>query len=413
MIIGNFIWGRISAVKQLQLIRKKEAEKLLRYCEKFRLDAVCEAELIKHSDEWENLLEAYIRRYATFTDENNILFVENSGRHPRLLEVFTEAFDSNGWCPSLLLMLLLLEKAEQVWETGETFKHFYGKISHRNSLIQEIANSGNFQMICRFLDFFPKPVYKNDYTIEIESRALWEQFFKTVSLASQKKYFSVSPKNLSEDLQDILQAYGKWDLINQLNLKHKQFKINSLSSFKFFVDYNRNNLDVLKIFLQHNDISKEFRQSLQDYRQWFAVNIYLDLFDNFVFTEPEAFCDFLGNCPEGRYKKYSVSVRAEAGLFKPENHKLLLDYASHDGRSWFKYRENRLRFVMMADIYPQQVEKYLQVNGRELLLSNAVFFCRKFVKRRKECCLKLRTGAFCWNTANKFSFGIMKMSIVF
>ena len=84
------------------------------------------------------------------------------------------------------------------------------------------------------------------------------------------------------------------------------------------------------------------------------------------FAQLDDYCRIWTACPQYR-KRYLVSEAVEAAFLLPENRDVLLQFLGHGGR--FQHHENEFRFLMMNDLYPQEVDNYLEKFGKDLNLT--------------------------------------------
>ena len=84
------------------------------------------------------------------------------------------------------------------------------------------------------------------------------------------------------------------------------------------------------------------------------------------FAQLDDYCRIWMACPQYR-NRYHISQKVEADFLLPGNRGFLLPFLKQSGR--FRYHENEFRFLMMNNLYPQEVSNYLENFGKDMNLT--------------------------------------------
>ena len=108
------------------------------------------------------------------------------------------------------------------------------------------------------------------------------------------------------------------------------------------------------------------------------------------FAQLDDYCRIWTACPQYR-KRYHIFQKVEAEFLLPENRGLLLQFLEQDGR--FQYHENEFRFLMMNNLYPQEVSNYLEKFGKDMNLTEEEL--RKLFSQNPKAvrCVKVNTSS--------------------
>ncbi len=103
-------------------------------------------------------------------------------------------------------------------------------------------------------------------------------------------------------------------------------------------------------------------------KAWNFVGAYLEKYGNAIlkFDQLDEYFHVWLACPQYR-DRYLVSKEVEAAFLLPENRDVLLQFLGNMGR--FQHHENEFRFLTGYEIYPQEVDKYLEKFGKDLNLT--------------------------------------------
>ena len=364
MFIGNILIGKPDSARQIELIQKKELKKLQIFSKHYRLDKSAEAILIMYPEGLENFLKAHLAKYKVFLSNNNLLFIYHIEKHPDLASEFIKNFSEYGGAEDGLydVMEKFLEIADKFPEAQTAFQEMYQHFCDtiKSQFIDRILKNDKDEQILTFTSWYPEKMRLGD-----SNMLRFEEFVSRNSLETFKQYIDTDDKPLYEKQQLHLQKMKRWDCVNACILKHRKFLIEELPLFAEFLEYNRTDIEIVKVYLKHNELPKPFQHYLLEKRSWQLIKHYCQEHNDFVFSEPKGYCRYLEACMP-KTGNYRVTETAEKGIFESEYEKVLLSCAQGN---CILFRNHKIRFLKYYGRYPREVTEYIQKYGKELNLS--------------------------------------------
>ena len=341
MILGHIIIGTVNAEQQIKFVRDKELKKLWTLLKKRRLDEVAEAEMIEHPEGLEDFIKAYLQKYKVFVKDNNKLFVQKHAGHPGLFAVFCEVFDysQSDEKAGYEIMLSLVkqagiypDEAQKIWPLVKAYFRKYGYIQ---------AYFAQLDDYCRIWTACPQ--YRKRYLV---SEAVEAAFL------------------LPENRDVLLQFLGHGG-----RFQHHENEFRFFAGYEIYPQQAGEYLAKFgKELVLTEDEWKKLLVCLLKQKAWNFVGAYLEKYGNAIlkFDQLDEYFHVWLVCPQYR-DRYLVSKAVEAAFLLPENRDVLLQFLGHGGR--FQHHENEFRFLMMNDLYPQEVDNYLEKFGKDLNLT--------------------------------------------
>lgn len=227
----------------------------------------------------------------------------------------------------------------------------YGAFQNENNDLFVKHHRTNKELLLLFLQVV-QPDF--DYMMEMlqlfkdypQAGELFKQSFEKLSEADKTEFI-----NLLKQDKNLFCVF--WKLI--------PIEITEVSLFEAFLDYYRNQSDVLKSYLSMFNLSQDFQKVLQRKQLWLLIKVYGDIHQDFLFSNPVDYCAF---CRTELQMKFSVTVSAEAGIFEDEV--MLLDLAA---RNCIFNHENKIRFIRLYERYLAEVEQYLSKYEQNLQIT--------------------------------------------
>ena len=148
------------------------------------------------------------------------------------------------------------------------------------------------------------------------------------------------------------------------------------NEFRFlmgYVNYPQLVEKYLKHFGKKLVLMSAERDKLVDYhidqKVWRFLGEWLENSDSLglIFDSVEGYVGMMVHYPQ-YFERYEVSKEIEACFFAAENQKVLFQFLKQGGR--FQHHENEFRFLMMNNLYPQEVSDYLEKFGKVLRLTD-------------------------------------------
>lgn len=218
---------------------------------------------------------------------NNLLFIYHIEKHPDLASEFIKNFSEYGGAEDGLydVMEKFLEIADKFPEAQTAFQEMYQHFCDtiKSQFIDRILKNDKDEQILTFTSWYPEKMRLGD-----SNMLRFEEFISRNSLETFKQYIDTDDKPLYEKQQLHLQKMKRWDCVNACILKHRKFLIEELPLFAEFLEYNRTDIEIVKVYLKHNELPKPFQHYLLEKRSWQLIKHYCQEHNDFVFSEPKA-----------------------------------------------------------------------------------------------------------------------------
>ena len=339
MFIGNFLIGSLKPAQQLELVQAKNLKKLQIFCKKERLDIVAEDELFDNPEGLETLLADYLQRYSIREE------LQRKLQQKKLLSQIKIYCDNHDdFCFS--------EPSAYC-----TYLKDYGEAQNDYKVTKEAESilfaSGNETLLLKMAADNRIFIREN----KIRFLKLYRSYPKEI-----EKYQSQYDKNISWSVDEQFEVVkGNIRLI--FGLENVFFKTEAL----LFEPENESVLleyaSTRRFFHHGNEMrfllmGKKHPTEVEQYFAKYGKNISLTDYEQFYVVKENIRVIF-------RLK--DVFLKTEALLLEPENESVLLEYAST--RRFF-YHDNEMRFLLMGQKHPTEVEKYLTKYGKNISLTD-------------------------------------------
>lgn len=340
MIIGNIVLTRESVDKEIALLKRKNFKKISNYLNVYRFSIEAEDFLVAHPDELWEILLLYLKTYKYFAKEYSIAALLY-----RLFEIYAYRNDSNDfenyryileYHKSVVKMVGVLEKFGDLLLTRDikVLNCYIKKVSAKNVVLTDnvfkiFVNFGDIPTIMKYLSAHSISKSSKSYLAKLKQ---WELLNACSDICPDLEF------NSEDDLAEYYEynmVNNQWDIFKKLtaafNVPTKTatalFRPENASFFHMYIDCTR------KKRFGNGDIEFKFLMMFEQY--WNEISSYV--------------------------KKYAsemeLSKANEAILFKEENIKLLLLYASC---TRFRFKCYEIRFLKMMREYPGYVSNYVR-----------------------------------------------------
>ena len=357
MFIGNFLIGSLKPAQQLELVQAKNLKKLQIFCKKERLDIVAENELFDNPEGLETLLADYVQRYSIREE------LQRKLQQKKLLSQIKIYCDNHDdFCfsePSAYCAYLkdygLPQNDYKVTKEAESILF---ETENHPLLLKMAAENRIFirENQIRFIKLY------RSYPKEIEKYQ--SQYDKNISWSVDEQFEVVKGNiRLIFGLENV---FFKTEAL-LFELENESVLLEYASTRRFFHHGNE-----MRFLL----MGKKHPTEVEQYFAKYGKNISLTDYEQF---------DVVKENIRVIFRLKDVFLKTEALLLEPENESVLLEYAST--RRFF-YHDNEMRFLLMGQKHPTEVEQYLTKYGKNISLTDDEEF--NVVERNKNALQHLK-----------------------